>query len=156
MRSSESGRVAWAAVVVVAVLAAGVAVALWKTRTPTAPAPIVPAPAPVALTDSAPEPPADAIERALALAGDSTAIKTRWMDDIKELDLASLTPSQRDLFLRIANTRHCTCGCGYTLAGCRAYDSSCETSGPLVRALYDSVRAGWLHETKGLRSRPAG
>jgi hypothetical protein len=109
----------------------------------------------VALADSAPEPPADAIEQALALAGDSTAIKNRWMDDIKELELASLTPAQHELFLRIANTRHCTCGCGYTLAGCRAYDSECETSAPLVRALYDSARAGLLHQTNGLRSRPA-
>ena len=62
-------------------------------------------------------------------------------------------PAQRALFVRVANSYRCTCGCGFTLATCRAYDAQCPVSGPRVRALRDSVRAG-LVSARGLRQRP--
>lgn len=86
---------------------------------------------------------------------DSTEIKQRWQDEIVDLDLGVLSPAQREVFLRRANSERCTCGCGFTLAACRAYDSQCETSGPRVAALLDSVRTGKITSASGLRKRPA-
>jgi hypothetical protein len=158
LAASESGRAPWIAILAVVALTLGLGVALWKSRTPRAATP-PPAAAPAAdaaISDTTSALPPDAIDQALALAGDSTAIKTGWKDNVPGLDLMALAPAQRELFLRFANARRCTCGCGYTLAGCRAYDAECETSGPLVQALYDSAHAGLLHATKGLRTRPRG
>ena len=156
-RESESGRVPWVALVAIVALAIGLTAALWKSRAPRpAPPPAATAPALAANDSSLLVTPPDAIEQALALAGDSTALKTRWMDDVHDVDLRMLTAPQRELFLRFANTERCTCGCGYTLAGCRAYDAECETSGPMVQALFDSARAGLLRAKKGLRTRPHG
>ena len=99
----------------------------------------------------------DVVARALRLAAIDTTKKREWVDDIPDLDLAALTPAGREVFTRIANGRACTCGCGFTLAGCRRFDSECEFSGPRAGALYDSVRAGKLTRADGypakLRSR---
>jgi hypothetical protein len=152
---SQRGRAAWIGLAALVVLLGGLWLALWQMRpaAPEAPAPgtaeKVPAP------DDASLPP-DALERALAQAGDSTAIKTRWVDDVQDVDVAALSAKQREVFVRFANARSCSCGCGYTLAGCRRYDSSCETSLPLVKALYDSVRAGAITSATGIRERPPG
>ena len=98
----------------------------------------------------------DVIARALRLAAIDTTKKKAWVDDIPDLDLAALTGPERERFLRIANGRRCTCGCGFTLAGCRRFDSECETSGPRARALYDSVRAGQITSAQGFPERPKG
>jgi hypothetical protein len=58
------------------------------------------------------------------------------------------------LFVRLVNGEQCTCGCGYTLAGCRASDMTCEISSVRVEALYDSVRAGHITSGRGTRERP--
>ena len=86
---------------------------------------------------------------------DSEAIKTRWTEDVKGFDLDSLGAERREVFLRYANSERCTCGCGYTLAACRAYDLTCPVSQPRVASLYDSVRVGRIRSAKGLRVRPA-
>jgi len=96
----------------------------------------------------------DVVARALRLASIDPKHKDQWVDDIPDLDLAALTPAARATFLKIANGRHCTCGCGFTLAGCRRYDDECETSGPRARALYDSVRAGTIARADGYPERP--
>ena len=88
-----------------------------------------------------------------ALAGD--AEKSKWVAIIPELDVSALSQNQLEVFLSAANTQRCTCGCGYTLAGCRVYDSTCEKSGPRVAALLDSVRAGQIRSAAGLRTAPA-
>ena len=85
---------------------------------------------------------------------DSTEIKQHRQDEIADLDLSGLGARQREIFLRHANSERCTCGCGFTLAACRAYDSECETSGPRVAALLDSVRTGKITSAAGLRRRP--
>ena len=96
----------------------------------------------------------DVIGRALRLAAIDSTRKTAWVDDIPDLDLAALTPAARTTFLRIANGRRCGCGCGFTLAGCRRFDTECEVSGPRASALFDSVRAGQLTGADGFPEGP--
>ncbi len=98
----------------------------------------------------------DVVGRALRLAAIDTTKKREWVDEIPDLDLAALTPGERETFLRIANGRACTCGCGFTLAGCRRFDTECEFSGPRASALFDSVHSGKLTRADGYRERPAG
>ena len=100
----------------------------------------------VATPDDAGE---DVVARALRLAAVDTTKKREWVDEIPDLDLAALTPAEREVFTRIANGRACTCGCGFTLAGCRRFDSECEFSGPRASALYDSVHSGTLTRADG-------
>jgi len=127
----ERGRISWVAAAALAALAAGLALATshWWPRRPPADAP---APATAGVGDTS----GDVVGRALELAGD-------------------LDPARREVAIRFANARRCTCGCGFTLAACRTYDPTCETSLPLVEKLVDSVRAGLLRNTHGLRPRPA-
>ena len=98
----------------------------------------------------------DVVARALRLAAIDTTRKKKWVDDIPDLDLASLTPEARETFLRIANGRRCDCGCGFTLAGCRRFDSECDKSGPRALALFDSVRAGRITSADGFPEPPGG
>jgi hypothetical protein len=142
-----SGRIRWIAIVAVAGLIAGLSAAWWYSR---------PQPAPVASTPEAGAGmPDDAIHRGLgAAADDSAAIKARWVDDVPGFDLSELDPPRREIFVRFANAERCTCGCGYTLAACRAYDPSCEVSAPRVQTLLDSVRAGRITSAAGVRRRP--
>ena len=97
----------------------------------------------------------DVVARALRLARIHADEKTRWVDELPDLELAALTPEAREVFLRIANGRACSCGCGFTLAACRRFDDQCEVSGPRARALFDSVRAGRIRSAEGFRERPA-
>jgi hypothetical protein len=141
-----SGRVRWIAIVAVAGLIAGLAAAWWYSRPP--------APQPLA---SAPDGglPDDAIHRGLrAAVDDSAAIKARWVDEVPGFDVSELNSSRREIFVRFANAERCTCGCGYTLAACRAFDPSCEVSAPRVQSLLDSVRAGRITSAAGVRKRP--
>jgi hypothetical protein len=130
-------------------LAAGVAMAVrqWSLR------PKAPHPAPV-VRDIRESMPHDSIHARFARAS-SDEEKSRWRDEVPGADLAGLTPARREIFLRLVNTRRCTCGCGYTLAACRAYDTSCEKSLPKVTALLDSVAHGWIADAAGARTRPA-
>ncbi len=101
------------------------------------------------------EPSGDVVARALELAEpDTVRLKTAWVDDIHDLELAALAGPARETFLRIANGRACDCGCGYTLAGCRRYDTTCPASGPRAQALFDSVRTGRITRADGYRRRP--
>lgn len=149
-RHSESGRVPWAALVAVVALLSGLGVWYSNWRAAQPPAPDAPAPA-VTLE----EPADDVVDRALALAGDSTAIKRHWVEDLRGIELADLDPARREIAIRFANARACTCGCGFTLAACRTYDPTCEVSLPLTQALVDSVSTGTLRDVRGLRPRPA-
>jgi hypothetical protein len=131
-----------------AVLAAGVlaSMAIRQSMSPASKRVAEPPPA---------DPAGDVVARALDIArGDSTH-KEQWVDEIPDLELASLPGPARETFLRIANGRRCDCGCGYTLAACRRFDSTCDVSGPRARALFDSVRTGQLSDAGGFRERPA-
>jgi hypothetical protein len=116
--------------------------AWWAARTVVAPPPYT-------------EPGPEALGQALRIAGVDSTRREEWVDAVPGLDTRALTPGQRDAFVRTANTRHCPCGCGFTLAACRAFDPSCEESLPLVTALFDSVAAGQLALDPTSRARPA-
>jgi len=96
----------------------------------------------------------DPLARAERLAAVDSSQKTTWVDEIPDLDVSMLTPAQQGLFIRFANAQSCTCGCGFTLAACRRYDSLCDVSLPRVERLRDSVAAGFLTRAEGLRERP--
>lgn len=145
--AGQRGRAPWIALVTLAVVLAGLALAYGLRRAPV-PAPTSPPVATPADTSDA------VIGQALAQAPvDSAEIKNRWMDEIQGLDVSMLTRAQRARLVAVANTRRCTCGCGFTLAACRAFDTTCPVSGPRVEALRDSVRAGRI-PARGLRARP--
>jgi hypothetical protein len=129
----------------VVVLVAGV-VAAWTLRHSFSPPEGRPSPAPRAVSAEAGD---EVVARALEIARGDSLPRDAWVSEIPDLDLASLTGPARDTFLRIANGRRCDCGCGYTLAGCRRFDSTCDVSGPRARALYDSVRAGYRFSVEG-------
>jgi thiol-disulfide isomerase/thioredoxin len=48
--------------------------------------------------------------------------------ELPGVDMTSLTPSQKTVALHRMNEETCTCGCQYTLAQCRIYDSACRIS----------------------------
>ena len=147
--STAPGRAHIVALIALVLLAAGLAAWLRSAR----PLQSVPLPAAV-MPDTTSD---GAVEQALDLAGrDSSAIKSRWIERVRGVDLAVMAPERRELFIRFANAERCTCGCGYTLAGCRESDMSCEVSGPRIAALLDSVRSGRIRSAKGLRERPRG
>src|SRR5262249_20046602 len=150
--------------VLVAVLAVGLAAAYVlrdslvrrPPQCPTASADGADRPAGELAADAASDSGEDVVARALRLAAIDTTKKKAWVDDIPDLDLASLSGGQRETFLRIANGRRCTCGCGFTLAGCRRFDSEGEGSGPRAEALFHSVRAGRVTGAAGVPGRPPG
>jgi hypothetical protein len=153
----QSGRVSGTALVALAVLLVGLAVwaTSWHREAPSNGARSAAGARHSATLDSTAG--EAAIDQALALTGrDSMAIKSRWLDFVHGVDLAALGEPRRGLFLRFVNAERCTCGCGYTLAGCRASDMSCDVSGPRIEALLDSVRSGKIRSARGLRERPAG
>lgn len=88
------------------------------------------------------------------LPGADSTKKNEWVEEIPGADLVALDPVRAEIFLRFANARRCTCGCGFTLAACRQFDPSCEVSSPLAAALLDSVTRGEVADTRGLRPRP--
>jgi len=157
--ASPTGRAHWVALVALAFLVAGLVVAVWQSRPARAPA------IPPSAGGAAPglDPGEGAIEEALEQAPsvqgpqtpiDSTAYKQRWLDQVRGADVTGLDPAKLELFLRFANAGRCTCGCGYTLAGCRASDMTCEVSGARLEALLDSIRAGRITSARGIRARP--
>lgn len=141
----EAGRAPWIALAALLALVAGIAIAWQQTRPPRAHPPA-----------GAAEPAGEAIEQALRQVApiDSTAYKQRWLDEVRGVEVADLDDAGRELFVRLANGEQCTCGCGYTLAGCRASDMTCEMSSGRVQALHDSIRAGLLTGARGTRKRP--
>src|SRR6058998_3227551 len=41
---------------------------------------------------------------------DSAALKSRWTEVVRGVDLAGLSRARRELFIRLANAERCTCG----------------------------------------------
>src|ERR1700692_829026 len=48
--------------------------------------------------------------------------------ELPGVDMTKLTPAQKTIALHRMNDETCTCGCQYTLAQCRIYDSACRVS----------------------------
>lgn len=143
--NTQAGRAHWIVLTAVLALAAGIAIAWQQTRPPRPPA-----------SAAIDEPTGQAIEQALQQSEpiDSTAFKQRWLDEVRGVEVSDLDAARLELFLRLANSQQCTCGCDYTLAGCRASDMTCEISSGRVQALHDSIRAGQISSARGTRKRP--
>lgn len=140
------------AVAAIVVLALGLWVAAGQFR-PSGDS-TAPAPGDASLAD----PGTGVVERAMQgvpVVVDSAEIKARWQDEVRGVELDGLDEAQRELFVRFANAGMCTCGCGYTLAGCKASDMSCEASGARLDVMLDSIRTGKIRSAKGIRERPA-
>lgn len=139
----------WIGGAAMAVLFVGIWILIHQWRTPP------PEPASSAAEDTS-----DAvIEQALRqipMPVDSAELKSRWVDEVKGVDVSALRPEQREIFVRFANAERCTCGCGYTLGACRTCDPTCPVSLPLVEKLRDSVLTGLIRSAEGIRSRPRG
>ena len=143
--NQQAGRAPWIALAAFVALVAGIAIAWQQTRPRGAPPPV-----------GVEEPDGQAIDQALqqVVPIDSTEFKQRWLDEVRGVEVSDLDAAGRDLFVRLANGEQCTCGCGYTLAGCRASDMTCEISSVRVQALHDSVRAGHISTARATRKRP--
>jgi len=61
---------------------------------------------------------------------------------IPGIDLASLTPEQKNAVLQKLNTEKCSCGCRLTVAQCRVDDPSCTVSLPLAKELVKKITSG--------------
>jgi thiol-disulfide isomerase/thioredoxin len=48
--------------------------------------------------------------------------------ELPGVDMTKLTPAQKTVALHRLNEETCTCGCKYTLAQCRIFDSACHVS----------------------------
>ena len=145
--TAQTGRASWIALVAFVALAVGIGIAWQQSR------PLRPVEPPVPGGESGNR----AIDQALEGAApsiDSTAIKQRWVEEVPGVDVSGLDAGHLELFLRHANAGQCTCGCGYTLAGCRASDMTCDVSGGRLQALLDSIRAGHITSARGIRARP--
>ena len=139
----------WMAALALAVLAAGLGIAYRQVSPPRGAVARFELPA-----DTSDRVIGQALAQIPAAAVDSVAFKSRWIDELPELDLEVLDPARREIFMRFANAERCTCGCGYTLATCRINDPSCPSSLPRLEALLDSVRTGKIQSAAGLRERP--
>jgi thiol-disulfide isomerase/thioredoxin len=60
--------------------------------------------------------------------GDIFLAHANRASELPGVDLSGLTPEKKNAALRRMNEETCTCGCKYTLAQCRIYDSACHIS----------------------------
>jgi thiol-disulfide isomerase/thioredoxin len=58
---------------------------------------------------------------------------------IPGIDLAPLTPAQKNAVLQKLNTEKCTCGCRLTVAQCRVDDPTCPVSLPLAKEMVKKI-----------------
>jgi hypothetical protein len=64
--------------------------------------------------------------------------------ELPGVDLLKLTPEQKKIVLHRFNADTCTCGCKFTLAQCRIWDSACAVS----KAATEKIIAEVLAEPK--------
>lgn len=62
--------------------------------------------------------------------------------ELPGVDLSKLTPGQKNAALHRFNAETCTCGCKYTLAQCRIWDSACAVSRAATEKIVEEVRGG--------------
>ncbi len=61
--------------------------------------------------------------------------------ELPGVDLSKLTPEQKKIALHRFNADSCTCGCNYTLAQCRIWDSACSVSKAATDKIITDVSA---------------
>jgi protein-disulfide isomerase len=63
--------------------------------------------------------------------------------DVKEIDFAGLSDTQKKMALRVMNANPCNCGCQKTVASCRRdMPNSCRRSLIFARTVVDAIREG--------------
>jgi thiol-disulfide isomerase/thioredoxin len=62
--------------------------------------------------------------------------------ELPGVDMTKLTPAQKTAALRRMNEETCTCGCTYTLAQCRIYDSACHVSKDRTAKIVAKIAGG--------------
>jgi thiol-disulfide isomerase/thioredoxin len=62
--------------------------------------------------------------------------------ELPGVDLSGLTAEKKNAALRRMNEETCTCGCKYTLAQCRIYDSACHISRERTAKIVAETAAG--------------
>lgn len=62
--------------------------------------------------------------------------------ELPGVDLHALTPAQKTVALHRINEETCTCGCKFTLAQCRIYDSACRASKERTAKIVDETVSG--------------
>jgi thiol-disulfide isomerase/thioredoxin len=63
-------------------------------------------------------------------------------DLLPGVKFTGLTPAQKKAALHRMNAEYCTCGCGMTIAQCRADDPSCDTSRSLALKIVREITHG--------------
>ncbi len=61
--------------------------------------------------------------------------------ELPGVDLSKLTPEQKKIVLHRFNADSCTCGCKFTLAQCRIWDSACAVSKAATEKIIAAVSA---------------
>jgi thiol-disulfide isomerase/thioredoxin len=61
--------------------------------------------------------------------------------ELPDVDLSKLTPEQKKIVLHRFNADTCTCGCKFTLAQCRIWDSACAVSKAATEKIIAEVSA---------------
>ena len=62
--------------------------------------------------------------------------------ELPGVDLSKLTPEQKKIVLHRFNADACTCGCKFTLAQCRIWDSACAVSKSATETIIADVSSG--------------
>ncbi|HEY8715422.1 MAG TPA: TlpA disulfide reductase family protein, partial [Candidatus Acidoferrum sp.] len=62
--------------------------------------------------------------------------------ELPGVDMSKLTTAQKTAALRRMNEESCTCGCTYTLAQCRIYDSACHVSKDRTAKIVAKIAGG--------------
>lgn len=60
--------------------------------------------------------------------------------ELPGVDLSKLTAQQKNAALHQFNANSCTCGCEYTLAQCRIWDSACAVSRAATEKIVEEIR----------------
>ena len=60
-------------------------------------------------------------------------------NEIPGIDLSVLSEDDRKKVMQRTNVEKCSCGCGFTIAGCRHLDISCGVSLPMARQIVTEV-----------------
>jgi thiol-disulfide isomerase/thioredoxin len=60
--------------------------------------------------------------------------------ELPGVDLSKLTAAQKNAALHRFNAESCTCGCEYTLAQCRIWDSACAVSRAATEKIVEDIR----------------
>lgn len=71
--------------------------------------------------------------------------------ELPGVDLSKLTPQQKTAALHRLNAESCICGCEYTLAQCRIYDSGCQKSKAAAAQIVTEIIAPHTPKTPGSR-----